>query len=409
MAKSKLVTIRVGALMAAGIAILCFGIFSIGYTSRFLRHTHLIQAHFHRTNGLQAGAPVTLSGVTIGAVDSIQFPRDPRANYVVVTMWIDAAALPRVRGDSVAQISSMGLLGDKFVEITGGTLAAAPVRPDAVIAARDPIDYTSLLQKKGTSDLIANVMAISASMRTLLQEVEHGHGLLTALIKGEAQHPKQAQLTLDDVRKAFESLDRLTTQMDVMVSKINRGEGLAGAMLSDKTNGERILANIDRAAASMSITTQKVNQLVDRFNRAQGAVPRLIEDREYADRLLANMQQSSDDLRAILRKIDSGQGTVGLAVNDPTLYNEAKGAFAPSGSVGWGMRLMNGIYSLSHPFSGSSRAESNGTPPLTTSAPNIGGAAKSQPPPDPAAANNPLPPDHAPYAPSALPDGGGAH
>lgn len=74
MARSTVVTVRVGALIAGGLAIICFGIFSIGHGTRILRRTSTIETHFHRINGLQTGAPVSLSGVTIGAVESISFP-----------------------------------------------------------------------------------------------------------------------------------------------------------------------------------------------------------------------------------------------------------------------------------------------------------------------------------------------
>ena len=120
MAKSTVVTIRVGAIIAGGLAIICFAIFSIGHGTRMLRRTDTIETHFHRINGLQSGAPVSLSGVNIGGVESIDFPVDPHADFVIVKMWIVDADLPRVRSDSVAQIDTMGLLGDKYIEITGG-------------------------------------------------------------------------------------------------------------------------------------------------------------------------------------------------------------------------------------------------------------------------------------------------
>src|ERR1700692_3669499 len=111
---------RVGAVIAGGLAIIGFAIFSIGHGARVLRRTDTIESHFHRIDGLQTGAPVSLSGVNIGAVASIRFPEDPHADYVIVKMWIVDADLARVRSDSVAQIDTMGLLGDKYVEITGG-------------------------------------------------------------------------------------------------------------------------------------------------------------------------------------------------------------------------------------------------------------------------------------------------
>jgi ABC-type transporter Mla subunit MlaD len=61
-----------------------------------------------------------LRGVRVGAVEGIEFPSDPEADYVLVRLWIQNDAAMRVRTDSQAKIASRGLLGDKFVVLTGG-------------------------------------------------------------------------------------------------------------------------------------------------------------------------------------------------------------------------------------------------------------------------------------------------
>ena len=124
MADSAYARVRVGALIAAGLGILCFAIITIGHGAQFFTRTEILQAHFERIEGLQTGAPVTLSGVRIGAVDSIMFPPEPENSYVIVRIWVEESAAERVRTDSVMQIHSMGLLGDKFVALTPGTAAA---------------------------------------------------------------------------------------------------------------------------------------------------------------------------------------------------------------------------------------------------------------------------------------------
>lgn len=376
--------------MAVAIAIVMFGIFSIGHGSRLFVRTEPIKAHFQRINGLQTGAPVTLSGVRIGAVESIHFPSDPYADYVVVAMWIERSARDRVRTDSVAQIRTVGLLGDKYIELTPGSPTSPPVEPGGLLAARNPIDYESLFQRKGTDDLIANMMAIAQSVRTLLDQIEKGHGLLSALITGE-HRPGQQEVTVADFHRALDSMERLSYGINQMVEKINRGQGLAGAMFSEKTNGQRILANVERAAVSLNESSRKVNALIDRFDRAQGMVPRLIQDKPYADQVLANVRQSSADLRDVLEKVNSGQGTIGLAVNDPALYNEAKVLFSPSGSVGWGVQLLNGMYSLTHPFTVGPSEASTSAQPVTATSPGGAHAPGARSAPGTAPGNDPVP------------------
>lgn len=364
MAQSAYSRVRVGAVIAAALAVLCFAIFQIGHGSRIFTRVESVQTHFERINGLQTGAPVTLGGVRIGAVDAIEFPADPQANYVVVHMWIERSAAPRVHTDSTAQISSMGLLGDKFVELSAGTPKAAAAEPDTILPSREPIDYEAILQKAGSTDMFENLVAVTTSLRSLLESIDKGHGLLSELIRGDENVPPQDRLSLVTIQRALLHLDSLSTQLEGVMTRLQSGQGVMGAMLSDKTNGQAFLASIWAAAASARKATDDIDKMLARFDNAKGMLPQLVEDKEYANDVLANLRESSRALNVILRKIDAGQGTVGLMVNDPALYTQLTGFIADGG--GWGIRLVRGFYNLTHPFA--SPEPANGAQPVMITA-----------------------------------------
>ncbi|MGH7865574.1 MAG: MlaD family protein [Candidatus Binataceae bacterium] len=336
-------------MIASGLALLAFAIVTVGQGARFFARSEIIEAHFRRINGLQAGAPVTLSGVHIGAVDSIYFPTEPAADYVIVRMWVERSAVERVRADSVAQINTMGLLGDKFVELSSGTAESPMAEPGQVLAARDPIDLETLLQKKGTDDLVANVIAISNSTRSLLETLDKGQGILSELIRGTANGAEQDQLTVASIRKTLDSVNQLSVQMTALIGKMNRGEGLAGAMLSNETDGRELLTRVSRAADAIQSTSDRLNKLITRFENSRGLAARFLQDEPLADEVLSNLKQSTTDLKEILHKINAGQGTAGQLVNDPSLYYEIKSMF--SGGTGWGLRLYRGVRGALSPFS----------------------------------------------------------
>jgi phospholipid/cholesterol/gamma-HCH transport system substrate-binding protein len=366
--------VRVGALIAAGFGILCFAILTIGHGAQFFTRTQMLRAHFERINGLQTGAPVTLSGVRIGAVESIEFPPEPENGYVVVQMWIERSAAERVRTDSIAQIHSMGLLGDKFVALTPGTASAPPATPDTVLASVNPIDYEAILQREGTDDLIANIMAISGSLRSILASVEGGHGLLSQLVRGEDANLPKNRLTLESIQHTLDDVDKLSVALGQTIDRVNKSQGLVGAMLSDQTNGKQFLDNLSDTAAKIRQTSARLDTLIARFDKAHGILPQLMEDKEFSDDVLPNLRQSSRDLKDILQKIDSGRGTAGLLVNDPTLYNQLSG-FMDNGG-GWGIRLISGLYDLTHPFA--SPSSSAGAQPVMVTA-SQEGACLAQP------------------------------
>jgi phospholipid/cholesterol/gamma-HCH transport system substrate-binding protein len=346
-------SLRVGIVMVLGMSVLALAIFSIGGGLHTLEGSEELTARFRHVNGLQTGAPVHLSGVNIGSVSSIRFPSDPRANYVIVRIRIVANAIERVRSDSVAKIESMGLLGDKFLLLTAGSPDAPSVHPETLLRSQDPINYASLLQNRGTTDVVANVLAISNSMRQFLDTLNQGNGILAELIKGPA-NPQEKALTLASIRQTLDNVQKLTADIDLTIDRIERGQGILGAMLSPRTNGQRVAANIASSADSMRTATARLDQtsiqlgdLVSRLDRANGLLPQLMEDQKYAGEVMSNLRRSSDDMRQVLDKINGRQGTLGLLVNDPTLYDKTTNLVDASG---WGVSLFRGIYSVSHPF-----------------------------------------------------------
>ena len=381
--------LRVGIVMVLGIAILAGAIFSIGGGLRWLSGSEELTARFQRVNGLQVGSPVYLSGVNIGSVASIQFPEDRRANFVVVRLRIEANAVARVRTDSVAKIESLGLLGDKFLLLTAGSPDAPSVEADALIKSQDPVNYAALLQARGTGDLVANVLAISNSMRQLLDSVNEGHGILAELIRGPS-NPQEKTLTLASMRETLDDLQKLTAKLEVAVDRVDRGQGVIGAMLSPQNNGKRMVANITSAAESMrtasarfEATSLQLHDLVARMDRANGLLPQLMQDQKYAGRVMSNLRRSSDDMREVLDKINSRQGTLGLLINDPSLYDKTTNLVSASG---WGFSLFRGAYSVSHPF-GTTASPSYAPPPSEPM--NYSPAVNSAPP---ASDANPAPP-----------------
>lgn len=382
-------SLRVGIVMVTGITILALAIFSIGGGLRWLGGSEELTVHFRRVNGLQTGAPVFLSGVNVGSVASIRFPGDQRANYVIVRLRIEANAVERVRTDSVAKIESLGLLGDKFLLLTAGSPDAPSVRADALLRSQDPVNYAAVLQARGTGDLVANVLAISNSMRQLLDTINQGNGILAELIKGTS-NPNQKPLTLASIKQTLDNVQKLTADLDLTIDRVNHGQGMLGAMLSPQTNGRRVLANITSAADSLRTASARLdrssvqlNDLVSRFDRADGLLPQLMEDQKYAGQVMNNLRRSSDDMRQVLDKIDSRQGTLGLLVNDPSLYDKTTNLVSASG---WGVSLFKGLYSVSHPF-GTTSSPSYAPPP--TEQLNYSPAVSGAPP---AADANPAPP-----------------
>lgn len=81
---------------------------------------------FNYVSGLEDKAPVKLAGVIIGEVKKVTHVYDNDETKVLVKLSLNGDA--RVREDSKIKISTTGLIGEKYIEITGG-LKGSPVVP----------------------------------------------------------------------------------------------------------------------------------------------------------------------------------------------------------------------------------------------------------------------------------------
>ncbi len=124
------------------------------------------QIQFGYLSGLSDSAPVYYAGREVGKVDKIQIRRG-ESRPVLVTVKISQEAF--VRKDSVAYIDTLGMMGEKFIEISVGSKEAPPMEVGKVIEGVDPIAMHVLIRKM---NLLADEVALmTQSLNPLLKSV----------------------------------------------------------------------------------------------------------------------------------------------------------------------------------------------------------------------------------------------
>jgi ABC-type transporter Mla subunit MlaD len=175
-----------------------------------------------------------------------------------------------------------------------------------VLESRDPLDYQTILQAKGTGDLVANVMGVAQGLHALLEQINQGNGLLGQLIRGQAQG--EHKLSAEALRDSLDNLSKLTTDLDRTVVSINQGHGVAGALVSSRTDGRRMIEHVAATFDTMHHTSEQLGEVARRLNESHGLLPQLVENQRYGDEVMANLRSSSYDLSQILHKINTRPG-----------------------------------------------------------------------------------------------------
>jgi phospholipid/cholesterol/gamma-HCH transport system substrate-binding protein len=329
--------LRIGALVLVGIVLFIGFVLSVGKRSALFEERYSLWTSFSSTEGLAVGSPVRLAGVTVGNVTRISFGRDPRDRRIAITLTVEQRVQDRIREDSVASIGTIGLVGDKVLDLTVGSYDRPVLRPGAQLASVDPPDYFRLLQKGDR--ILDHVTRISASLdefftgggqvekrtlndalrslRTTLMEIEKGEGLAHDLIYGK------------EGSDLIGSFDRTAKTLERLVQAVEKERGLLHALIytpQEETLG-RLTRTMDRADALLKDLKEeslgRLNRTMDRADallkdakEGPGLLHTLIYDREGAE-LLTRLGRTGERLEELVRSVREGQGLVPSLLFDP--------------------------------------------------------------------------------------------
>lgn len=272
---------------------------------------------FNFANGLAAGAPVMVNGLEVGNVEQLGFTEEEGNVKVRLTVWVNDDA--RVYANSKAYINTLGLMGEKYLEITSGEGMEQPIAEGAILDGSDPLRQDEMLAIAGD----------------LIREFQRSINAVNAIIAQEG--------TREDIRDSLHNLKNITTTLDRLLAqnqsnittiltnfsessvKLNRSMDSLDRMVT--SNEKTLTAAIENFSVASGDLRTAVNDNRQTFNQAMrdlqlfsgdlAALSRGNRDRVTAT--IANLEASSEKLRQTLDKLNSSSGTLGILLNDPSI------------------------------------------------------------------------------------------
>lgn len=146
--------LTVGFFIFLGLAILLMFIFLIGdfktWTSGYP-----VNFVFNFINGVKIGAPVRFAGLDVGEVKKINVEYSPQlqATQVTITGWVKKEI--KIPLDSTVWVNTLGLLGEKYIEVMPGADYTKFISPGESITGNDPIAMHEVAQL--AKDMVSNI------------------------------------------------------------------------------------------------------------------------------------------------------------------------------------------------------------------------------------------------------------
>jgi len=247
--------IRVGIFLTMAILLAMIAIWVLGGSQNLFKHQVSFVLAIPNAEGLMIGSRVMIAGVRAGSVNAIDL--DPSIGGVKVTIRVNSSYEHALRQDSVAEILTEGVLGDRVVTITVGSPNATELKPGQQIEIRQTPSLHDVMTQ-GT-DLLNTLNQAASDFHSILSEIRGG-GKTRALI-GEmtsaAKNISSASARLDQELTGIQ-LKSSVAQLNDILTKLNNGTGTLGALINDpvlyddakalvgEANQNRIVRNLVR-------------------------------------------------------------------------------------------------------------------------------------------------------------------
>jgi phospholipid/cholesterol/gamma-HCH transport system substrate-binding protein len=240
--------------------------------------------------GLDDKSAVRIAGVRVGKVDGIRLLPDGTA---VARLVFDGDV--ELRDGAWGQVKSLGMLGDKYVDLYAGNPMKPRLPEGTRIPGRSSVEFDDLT--KLASEIGKDVKELT--------------GALSGSLGGETGEAK--------INRIVDNVGALAEQLKNLVE-------------SNRQNVDVTMANLREFSSSIRETLARLDRILDE-NRSgvKGSVTN-IED------LSGKLKISADNLSSITSKLDSGQGTMGKLLNDETAHDNLNEALT---SIKTGVESLN--------------------------------------------------------------------
>jgi phospholipid/cholesterol/gamma-HCH transport system substrate-binding protein len=272
--------LRVGIVILFAFALLLWASFTgTGFTV-FANKEPLV-AHFPSVNGLITGSPVWMSGIEVGHVSGIGFVEREGRPLVRVDFLVKQEPFAMITSGCKVAVGTMGLMGDRYLDIQTGDPGASPVSPGAELGIVQSADLTTAFS--GTAELMDDVGAAVGQFNTILERLNRGEGFLGGLTTASGTSA---------------NIDSLILSARELLTELNASQG--------------------RLTVALSEAAEKLSRLGDKIESGDGSLSRLVNDSS----LYVNLSSISSRADRLLASWEAGEGTAGRLLRDETVYED---------------------------------------------------------------------------------------
>lgn len=180
------VEVKVGILFVFSLVLVAGFAYYLGVLTPFAK-SRTLYVGYNFAGGIEVGSPVRVMGIKVGKVEEIKMDptfKDDQGNPVKLKLRLSIAqdVWGSIRNDSKVFINLAGVIGEKFIEITGGSADKAELTDRAFIRGEDPPRIDQLIsQSYGLAGKLIEMLEKNED--TVTDTIDKMNGLVVNLNK----------------------------------------------------------------------------------------------------------------------------------------------------------------------------------------------------------------------------------
>jgi phospholipid/cholesterol/gamma-HCH transport system substrate-binding protein len=259
--------LRTGGLIFLALVLVFSAIFFSGILESVFVQKIEITMTIQDARGLRSGAPIWFSGIEVGSVKSIAFNGE---NGLSVRLSLQKKPAQMISSDATATIMTMGLLGDKYLEIKNG-FNHERLTNGSYLSGKNQLETLDIVE--AASHSLGGVSDFTTKLSFLIDHLNRSEGTLSGLINDPAVYNNLKSSTasllvllnqLSDSNGSvhelsvnpslYQHLDESAKNLSMVLNDLEAGKGTAGKILKDEVLAEHLkhaVTSLDESATEL--------------------------------------------------------------------------------------------------------------------------------------------------------------
>ena len=272
--------VKVGIVSIVVIFILILGINYLKGTNIF-KNNITFYALYQNIDGLQIGAPVTVSGFKVGSVTDIDMLTESNNNLLVTINIEKELVVPK---ESILKIVNQDLMGTKGVNLIFSSSSDNASSGDTL---------SSSLESSLQDEVNAQILPFKRKAEELIVSIDSVMMIVTAVLNKDARK---------DLSKSIESLGETFSLMSSSMKKVD------GIIDANEEKISNIIFNMESILSNIEESNSSVNSILSNMSLISDSLSN------------SNLTSLVNNFNTLMTQINSKEGSAGLLLNDDKLY-----------------------------------------------------------------------------------------